>query len=252
MRLFDQQLENFIDTIENGPGALVPSLFDGPIDRVLLGLKAHANTVSHARLMALEQTFPRTRNAIGDSEFNALSRAYCATECARSSVPNSIGEGFRQFLQTCLDDAAILDLCRIEWAWLECYHAPDTAALALADLAMIDAKAVLALQIARHPAARMIVLNAQISPELSEFADEMPTPAILITRPANAVILTALTNLDRDIFCSVKISTDIGNLLNLGIEQVDEQAALGSVMKLMGAGALVTTGLKNAEVDPII
>jgi hypothetical protein len=252
MLSFDLQLENFVHTIEHGPGALNPALFDGPIDRVMLGLKAHANTISHARLVALEQTFPRTRNALGDSEFNVLSRVYCATECARSSVPNSIGEGFGQFLQTCLNDAAILDLCRIEWAWLECYHAPDTPALALADLAVIDADALLALQIARHPAASMIALNARISPELSEFADETSTPAILITRQSNAVILTALTNLDRDIFCAAKISANIGNLLHLGIEQADEQAALESVMRLMGAGALVKTGLKNAEVDPTI
>ena len=56
---------NFIATINDGPDALDHSLFDGPIDRVMLGLKAHANTISHARLVALEETFPLTRQALG-------------------------------------------------------------------------------------------------------------------------------------------------------------------------------------------
>ena len=47
----------FIDTINNGPDVLDPALFAGPLDRVLIGLKTHANTISHARLTALEATF---------------------------------------------------------------------------------------------------------------------------------------------------------------------------------------------------
>ncbi len=247
----NDQLGNFAKTINDGPDALNPALFDGPIDRVILGLKAHANTISHARLVALEETFPRTRNALGESEFNTLSRAYCETEFARSSVPNSIGEGFALFLQSCAQDAAIIDLCRIEWAWLESYHAPDTPALMLADLAIFGEEALLALQIAPHPAARMIALHAPVSPELSEFAPQATTPAILITRPENAVALTALTKLDMAIFCAANFSANIGNLLTVGIEQADEQAALDAVMKLMGAGALVKTGLNDAEIDDI-
>ncbi len=251
MLSLDDQLGNFAKTINDGPHALHPALFDGAIDRVILGLKAHANTISHARLVALEETFRRTRNALGDSKFNALSRAYCETEFARSSVPNSIGEGFGQFLQACAQDAAIIDLCRIEWAWLESYHAPDAPALMLADLAVFGEDALLALQIAPHPAARMITLCAPVSSELSEFAAQATTPAILITRPENLVTLTAMTQLDMAIFCAAKLSADIGNLLNLGIEQADEQVALDSVMKLMGAGALVKTGLNDAEIDHI-
>jgi hypothetical protein len=123
--------------------------------------------------------------------------------------------------------------------------------LTLADLAMLGEDALLALQIAPHPAARMIALHAPVSPELSEFAAQAKTPAILIARPANMVTLTALTQLDMAIFSAAKFSTNIGNLLTVGIEQADEQAALDSVMKLMGAGALVKTGLNDAEIDHI-
>ena len=66
---------NFIATINHGPAALDHTLFDGPLERVLLGLKAHANTISHARLVALEESFPLTRQALGD-EASINSRAH--------------------------------------------------------------------------------------------------------------------------------------------------------------------------------
>ncbi len=43
---------------------LPDDLFAGPHERVLVGMKVHANTISHARLVALEETFPRTRDVI--------------------------------------------------------------------------------------------------------------------------------------------------------------------------------------------
>ncbi len=63
---------NFIDTINEGPDRLDALLFAGSTDRVLLGLKAHANTINHARLVALEETFPLTRQEIGEAPFNLL------------------------------------------------------------------------------------------------------------------------------------------------------------------------------------
>jgi hypothetical protein len=57
-----------------GPACVPQGLFAGPLDRVLLGLATHANTISHARLIALEETFPHTRAAMGEQAFNKLCR----------------------------------------------------------------------------------------------------------------------------------------------------------------------------------
>jgi hypothetical protein len=38
----------FVATINDGPGALDTTLFIGSPERIILGLKAHANTISHA------------------------------------------------------------------------------------------------------------------------------------------------------------------------------------------------------------
>ena len=63
-------------TLLRGPDHLPAGLFAGDRAAVLRGLRVHANTISHARLVALEDTFPRTRDYLGEGEFNRLSRAF--------------------------------------------------------------------------------------------------------------------------------------------------------------------------------
>ena len=212
------QLGNFVDTINQGPDALDPNLFTGPQDRIILGLKAHANTISHARLIALEETFPMLRNMVGDDVFNALSRAYTETEAGRASDSNMIGAGFFEFLDTRSLDAAATDLAQIEWAWLTCYNAAEAEILETASLATLDEEAMLALPVRRHPAAQMVTLNAPLSAELSELGDTSDTAAILITRPQSEVRLHPVDALTAMIFKSVDNFAQMSNLLTIALE----------------------------------
>jgi hypothetical protein len=150
---------NFIDTINDGPDALDHTLFDGPIDRVMLGLKAHANTISHARLVALEETFPLTRQALGEEQFNQLSRAYAETPEARTCDANTIGKAFPNFLQMTPAGQPIIELACIEWAWLESYHAAEAVPLAIEDLATLSEAALLEQLVNWHPATRLIPIS---------------------------------------------------------------------------------------------
>ncbi|HMS22082.1 MAG TPA: DNA-binding domain-containing protein [Sphingorhabdus sp.] len=88
---------NFIATLNEGPDTLDPALFAGAPERVLLGLKAHANTISHARLVALEESFPLTRGEMGEERFNTLSREYVETAPAKASDLAHIGRHFAPF-----------------------------------------------------------------------------------------------------------------------------------------------------------
>jgi hypothetical protein len=232
----------FIDTINNGPAALDPDLFAGPIDRVFLGLKAHANTISHARLVALEETFPMTRCALGEGRFNDLCRNYCETSSARASDANIIGANFTDFLRHHIDDFQVIDLASIEWEWLSAYNAPDVGALDLAMLGALDENAMLALPISLHPAARIIHLNMALSPQLSELDDDDSTAAILITRPEAEVRMMPINAIIATVFDAAKYDTDMCNLLSIALEQLDETASLEPILTLIGAGALMTTG----------
>lgn len=229
---------NFIDTINDGPDRLDLALFAGPTDRVMLGLKAHANTISHARIVALEETFPLTCQHLGDAMFNKLAREHVETAAARASDPNRIGLHFPDIL----GDPQTIELAKIEWAWLESYHAEEAVPLTLADLGALDERSLLALCVARHPAAQLVPVTQPITAVLAELAGQQPA-AILTVRPEAEVRLVALTHVEMAVFgAAQKNVTTLGNLLTIAVEQAGEADPLGPVMTLIGAGALVVGG----------
>jgi hypothetical protein len=243
MSSFADAQTNFIDTINDGPDRLDPTLFVGPPDRILLGLKAHANTISHARIVALEETFPLTRQHLGDATFNALARDFVETKTARASDANRIGLGFPDYLS----DPATRELAQIEWAWLESYHAAEAVPLTLGDLAALDEAALLALPVAPHPSARIVEASAPITSALQELAGQQPA-AILCVRPNAEVRLLPLNAVQRAVFvASDRKSVSLGNLLAVALEQAGEQAPLESILHLVGAGALISFGNLGAE-----
>ncbi|NJM50985.1 MAG: DUF2063 domain-containing protein [Sphingomonadales bacterium] len=237
------QLGNFVHTINTGPDALDPALFTGPQDRILLGLKAHANTISYARLTALEDSFPMTRAVMGDGPFNAAARIYAETPPARASDNNSIGAAFPAFMaEQGLEDSA-RQLAEMEWAWLTSYNAADAPSLHLGQLGGMDEAAMLALHLIRHPAAHIVPLHAPLSgpitEQLSGFDGRDDAAALLLTRPENDVLLRPLDTLTAQIFTMIQKSTPMGNLLSVILEQGGEDAPLEPILTLIGAGALM-------------
>jgi hypothetical protein len=235
---------HFIATINDGPGALDPEMFAGPIDRVLLGLQAHANTISYARLIALEVSFPLTRQGLGEQAFNRICLDYCASDPARCADNNNIGAGLPDFLATQSVEAPIVDLARIEWAWLQSYHAPDAASLSTADLAAMDPAILPALPIGLHPSVHWVALNAPLSPALTAI---MPTDdetiAVATIRPDAEILLMPVNSLSLQLLqTAAKTNANIGNLLEQALEHGGNDAPIAPVLNLVAAGALVTTG----------
>lgn len=231
---------NFITTLNEGPDTLDPALFAGAPERVLLGLKAHANTISHARLVALEESFPLTRAEIGEAPFNALCRDFVETTGAKASDIALIGQHFPAFLEHVQTEWALCDLSAIEWAWLESYHAPDCAALHLTTISTLSEPDLLALPIRLHPAARIHRLRAPLAASLAHLGEESPAPPdILVTRPDAEVRLLAIDLRTSEIAGKCLHPTTIGNLLALVSELGCETDPIGPVLTLIGAGALV-------------
>lgn len=233
----------FVAVLQNGPSAFPDGLFSGDIDRVMLGLKAHANTISHARLIALEQTFPRTMAHIGHARFNLLSREFVELPKVRPCKLMDIGQGFSAFLATHAEDRLAADLAAIEWAWLESYHAGDAPTLQLSDLAYYDEPGLLAMPIALHPATRTVAVLPDVAGLLPELGkSQMPVAAMLVTRPDNHVQLQPL---DAAHFAVAQLAQNIrvmSNLLQAAIEALGEADALPVIFALIQAGALTKPG----------
>jgi len=237
---------NFIQTINQGPDILNPELFEGPMDRIMLGLKAHANTISHARLIALEETFPMTREALGDAKFNGLTRDYVEWENIKSRDNAQLGGRFSEFLEISKVAIKYCDLAAIEWAWLESYNAIDTDALTLEKLSEFDEDALLSQNVRWHPSVKLIKLHDCMPQPLEELKDIIDNPvAILLTRPDIEVKLLPIDSLTKKILEKSKNNTPMGNLLALASEIGDINNPLQPLLTIIGAGALICIGSED-------
>ena len=217
-------------TLLYGPDHLPVGLFAGDDNAVLRGLRVHANTISHARLVALEETFPRTRDYLGEAEFNRLSRAFVESGGAERLALSEIGRDFAGWL----DDPLAADIARIEWAWLESYNAAEAGALRLADLAGRDEVALLGLRVRLHPAARIVSLASDAAP-LIDPAFAPGTAALLLTRPDAEVRLFALHPAEDVALDRAKEISTLGNLIASLAEMHPDGGA--AIAVLIDAGA---------------
>lgn len=217
-------------TLLHGPGHLPRSLFAGSEAAVLRGLRVHANTISHARLVALEETFPRTRAHLGEEVFNSLSHAFVEGGGAGRRSPGDIGAAFPDWL----GDAIAADLARVEWNWLQSYNAAEAPALEMGELAGQSEAEMLALPLYLHPATRVVRLAGDAAP-LVDRAFEPGTPALLVARPAAEVRLFALHASAADALECAKEIMPLGNLLALLAEHHPDGGA--AIAALIDAGA---------------
>ncbi len=225
-----------MEAIGKGPAFIEECAFAGGRKAAMRGLAVHANTISHARLVALEESFPRTREAVGEDKFNALSRDYLDLEPAAAQPLATIGRHFASFLELsgACDAAA---LAAFEWAWLESYHADESEALALSDLAGLGEGELMALVVGRHPAARLVApsCDAGLAAEVPGIADAV---ALLLTRPeAEVLVSPANADMIRQ-FEILREPQPICNLFASDAEQTGE-GSLPALLALLAAGSLV-------------
>ena len=203
-----------------GPDHCPATLFAGPIDAIVRGLKAHANHISHARHVAFEDTYPRTRALLGSENFHRAAETHLSDPTVLRQPPARVGIGFPARLT-----GAGRDLAAVEWAWLEAHGSADAIALDLAAIAGLTTQQVAAAIVSRHPAVRHVDLACPAA--FAWDGSAMPAVTILVSRPREVVFVTA-----------------IDPAVRLMIEQLDRPLPLGDLLERDPAAttALVTTG----------
>lgn len=239
--------------LDHGPDHLPEGLFAGPHARIMAGFKTHANTISHARLIALEETFPRTLAWMGHARFNEHSRLYLEQPGVTARALTHIGKEFPSFLHQCGAARAAAELARFEWLWLEAYHAADSPPLRLAGLAGIETHALMDIVVQAHPAASLSTFDAAVHRLLGE---EVPgaavADAILLTRPGADVLVSPADAAMRRVFPRAGNPDTIGNLLAGANEpdckdQLSPDGLMGAFIALLEAGALQQAAAKRAD-----
>jgi hypothetical protein len=203
--------------LRRGPDFCPPDLFTGSVAAIVRGLRVHANTIAHARHVALEQTYPKLREAIGAEAFHRAAEQHLAGDEVLARSLDTLGEGLHRHL----DHAGARDLARLEWAWLLVYHAADATSLDLGTVTALDPEALIALRIIRHPATQIVVHEG----------DDRQT---LLARPDAEVQTTDLTPASEKLLDRCNQAVAMGELLN--------EFAPAAVLHLISAGALTMPG----------
>lgn len=233
--------------IDRGPQHLPADLFCGSVAHILRGMKVHANTISHARLVALEDSFPRTLHLLGHERFNTISREYLELPLVPALVLAMIGRHFPAYLASSSAGITAADLARFEWQWLQSFHAAEAAPLELSELAGIDPDALLDTRIRAHPAA----WGGRIDRSARALLDDEITglsgaDAVLLTRPHAEVLVLPASIVMVHVLAAANNPTRIGNLFDHPNEQGDTQGVsldevMPALIALIHAGAIVAT-----------
>lgn len=236
MPALERTQDTMMRAIALGPDHLPEGLFVGMRSNAVRGLSVHANTISHARLIALEETFPRTRRYLGEAAFNRLSRAFCESGHVGSLPLARIGCCFPAWLEDAGQPETALSLARFEWAWLECYHACEATAFGLDDLASLGEAGIARLALVHHPASAAITLDARCRELLAEeFCGQFDAAEVLISRPEAEVDVTSISATAARLHATFAKPQPVCTLL----AEAAEPDAEASLLALIAAGALV-------------
>ena len=206
-----------------GPGHCPPDLFAGPVDAIIRGLQAHANHISHARHVALEETCPRTRELIGPEAFHQAAETHLLRESALRLPMAQIGNGFAGALT-----GPARDLAAVEWAWLESYGSIDAPAFDLTAIAGFSADAVAASIVSHHPATRRVDLAHPAAFWWDGLA--MPAAAILVTRPHFDMVVTGIDPSTALLFDQLNGPQPLGELLERDAAATTTLVTAGALM----------------------
>lgn len=156
----------------------------------------YRNNVIVSLSEALMDSFPTILALVGDEFFRALARLYVSEHPPKSAMLIEYGQGFPDFLQSFPPMASLpfaADTARLEYAWIDAYHASDAPAMSTQALSEIPEDQLADITLQLHPAARLITSAFPIfsiwashregNPE--EVLNNLPQEAqsVLITRP---------------------------------------------------------------------
>ncbi|WP_260484425.1 DNA-binding domain-containing protein [Sphingomicrobium flavum] len=212
------------DVIAGGPALLDENMFVGSRAAKLRALRAHANTISHVRFVAMEDSFPMLRERMGDELFHAAARIHLEDPAIRALTLRLIGRGF----SARLEDPVLADLADAEWAMLQSYGAAEAPAIELATLRGLDAETLVGARVALHPAAIIMTLREPAAFSWPGMPDS-EAPHLLITRPAAERRLVQVSDGVAALVERAQRTVTMGELFEIDAEGVTTLVHLGAL-----------------------
>jgi hypothetical protein len=215
--------------------ALLDPRLPAPPDLRSLGMPAgderfavYRNNVMVGLIEGLRDAYPVVCRLVGDEFFRAMAGIFARVHPPRSPVMLEYGDGFAVFIVGFPPAASVpylVDVARLERAWVEAYHAADAEPLT----SPIRREAG---QLRLHPAARLVrspfaVLRIweanqpDAEPQPLELTDEGEN--VLVTRPAAEVQASRIPDEAADVIEAVAAGEPVGSS-----EHLERLASLGA------------------------
>lgn len=142
------------------PQAGVPDGIVGPDGaRDARRFNVYRNNVIVSLSEALAATYPAVHRLLGEEYFRALAPEFIRAHPPTSPVLMFYGETFAEFLEGFEPLAGypyLGDVARIEWAWLQAYHAADAEPMTADALGQIAPEDLAKARFDKHPAAHVL------------------------------------------------------------------------------------------------
>ena len=207
-----------------GPDFCPPDLFDGSVAHIVRGLKVHANNISHARHVAIEETYPRLLERVGIEAFHRAAELFLEREVVSRRALDALGQDFH----VQLGDPVERDLAKAEWAWLEAYRAADAVPFGMDELSALGPDALIESCLTMHPAARLVHLE---HPSAFRWDGADGTgPVLLVSRAFAEVSLTLLDS------ATAQLAIELGEWRQAG-EVLERDPHL--LLRLIRAGGII-------------
>src|SRR5271154_7175445 len=142
------------------PQSETPAIVAGPRHKAAVKrYNVYRNNVTVSLIDALAAIFPATQRITGVEFFRAMARFHIRATPPTSPMLFEYGRDFPPFIERyeyAQGMPWLADVARIERAWLDAYHAADSPALSVADLASIPQERLADLVFTPHPATRLV------------------------------------------------------------------------------------------------
>lgn len=217
----------------------------------------YRNNVVASLCEALADTYPAIQKLLGEEYFEALARAYVAEHPPENPVLLWYGGDFATFVEGFPPLEAypyLADVARLEWAWVQAYHAEDAAVLDPSELGAIPPEEIGGARFVRHPAAVVVTSNWPVwdlvrinrfeeDPQAS--IDLSAGQSVLIARPEFDVEVHLLAR-GADVFAELLFSGEaLGDAANAALQAEEEFSLSDCLSDFLSIGAF--TGLRRAE-----
>jgi hypothetical protein len=129
-------------------------------------LAIYRNNTRLGLTAALRDSYPVVNRLVGEGFFAGLAAAYIQSYPPQSACLLEYGAHFSELISgfaAAQSLAYLADVAKLEWLWLEAYHAADAPILSASALAQIDPAAYGRLAFRLHPSARFIASDYPIA-----------------------------------------------------------------------------------------